>query len=547
MPDKSAPNPRRKAAPRQREKLPAGAPVRGSVTGIPLRDVRRLCLPPVTGAFGHNRPPLDDTALRLSLELAYMTYSLDLDPWMRAGWTDISIQVDNRLQGGVTVGESESVRSERFHALLNTWKLARARMALKEINPVSQIMGAFRQREKSDTIKAVTMLHPAADGRYVVAIGFMGTGSRFYDWFSNFRITAERGFHKGFQQLTQYFEQSVEHINFPETAAALSLPSLSLRDILLEMCTPHSRFTLWMAGHSQGAAVMQIFCHHLLHGWGVLPRHMVGYGFASPTAATGGIERDPAMYPLYHILNTDDLVPRFGALEHLGLCLEFRTDEALRTAAYGWEESGTAAEARERVAPLFSHIVNMPTMLKAMAAFVQVVLEEKTEETLNLLMEKRWSIAPLDKAFLFAGGKARDSLVRIGRQLRVAYRTVMGKRMDENLVAALREEMRPIVATVPLHTLLSALMANMLAPHRLYYPKREVGAYNYIVMRGSRRLHPYIWADNAGAYPARRYTRHYAVFPRETRRVSRGVCPAYRPMRPSPRQRGVTARRTVRR
>ncbi|MDD3212847.1 MAG: hypothetical protein PHY64_04200, partial [Eubacteriales bacterium] len=180
----------------------SGEPERGRLTGVPLNDVRRLRLPPVAGPFGRVRPPLDETALKLSLELAYMTYTLDLDPWMRAGWTDISIQVDNRLESGVTIGESESAGSERIRGLINNWKLARARLAMKEYNPLSQVAGALRQRERSDTIKAVTMLHPAGNGRYVVAIGFMGTGSRFYDWFSNFRFTTEEGFHKGFHQLT---------------------------------------------------------------------------------------------------------------------------------------------------------------------------------------------------------------------------------------------------------------------------------------------------------------------------------------------------------
>ena len=86
---------------------------RGVLTGIPLDDVRRLRLPPSPDPFGRLRPPPDLTALRLSLELSYLTYNLELDPWMRAGWTDVSIQVDNSLQSGVTVGESENAGSER--------------------------------------------------------------------------------------------------------------------------------------------------------------------------------------------------------------------------------------------------------------------------------------------------------------------------------------------------------------------------------------------------------------------------------------------------
>ena len=46
--------------------LPADIP-RGALTGVPLADVRRLCLPPTAGPFGRLRPPLDHTALMLSL------------------------------------------------------------------------------------------------------------------------------------------------------------------------------------------------------------------------------------------------------------------------------------------------------------------------------------------------------------------------------------------------------------------------------------------------------------------------------------------------
>ena len=420
----------------------------GVLTGVSLADVRRLCLPPQPGPFGRMRPPLDRTAMALSLELAYMTYTLELEPWMRAGWNDISIQVDNRLQSGVTVGESESAASERIRGLMNGWKVARARMALKEHNPVAQLMSALRQKEKSDTIKAVTMIHPTADGRFVVAIGFMGTGSRFYDWFSNFRFTTEDGFHKGFFQLTQVFEQSAGRIQFPDTAAKLGLPSLTLAEILNEMRSPDSRFTLWMAGHSQGGAVMQVFCHRLLTAWGALPRHMVGYGFASPTVTVGGAE-DAAGYPLYHIVNSDDMVPRVGALAHLGMGLRYAADEPLRSAAYGWSDQPEEVALRAQAETLFGSIADTPSMLMAMVAFLTVVNEEKTEESLAALMEKRWSIVPLDRAFAFAGGKIKDSVARVARYARVAYHALTGARMDEETCARLMAQMRPVVRELP--------------------------------------------------------------------------------------------------
>jgi hypothetical protein len=106
------------------------------------------------------------------------------------------------------------------------------------------VRSALRQRHGSDTGKAVVMIHPAPLGRYVVSVSFMGTGVRFYDWFSNFRMTTLAGVHKGFQQLAEQFEGMEEEICFPATAAELGLERLTLRHVLQEMRSASSRFTL---------------------------------------------------------------------------------------------------------------------------------------------------------------------------------------------------------------------------------------------------------------------------------------------------------------
>ncbi len=523
--------------------LAPGEAVPGELTGVSLCDVRRLCLPPAPDPFGRLRPPPDRAALRLSLELAYMTYTFELEPWMRAGWTDISIQVDNRLQSGVTVGESESAGSERMRGLMNGWKVARARMAMREANPLAQLIGALRQREKSDTIKAVTMLHPAGSGRYVVAIGFMGTGPRFYDWFSNFRLTTEAGFHKGFSQLTDAFEQSAARIRFPDTAAALGLPTLTLSDVLDEMRAPDSRFSLWMAGHSQGAAVMQVFCHRLLARRGVNARHVLGYGFASPTVAAAAPGLDPAACPLYHVINSDDLVPRVGAIAHLGMGLRFQADAALRAAAYGWEEGGPdEAALRERAGALFARVTDTPAMLETMVALLNVIHEEKAADSLAALMDKRWAIAPLDRAFAFAEGKAEHSVAHMSRYARVAYLALTGSPMDGAAVAALMETMRPAVREVPLVQLLTLLRDRYYPPHMLRRGHGQPGAYGYIVREGWARLTPFLWESDAGGELHTHFAPQYARF---TPDADEGCAPSVR--RPARQPAQAATRRRSRR
>lgn len=238
---------------------------------------------------------------------------------------------------------------------------------------------------------------------------------------------------------------------------------------------------------------MQVFCHQLLTAWGVLPRHIVGYGFASPTVLAGHATRPPAQYPLYHILNSDDLVPRIGALMHLGLCLLYPADSALRDAAYGWGNSPAEAEARAQAEALFSHITDTPTMLECLAALCATVAEEKTEESLLAFAERWWSVAPLEKVFQFAGGKATASLTRMARYARVAYRSVTGRRMDEATVERLIETMRPTVRDVPARRLFASLRDRFYPPHMLCRAHYATGAYGYITQQGGDKLRAAAW------------------------------------------------------
>ena len=462
----------------------------GSITRADLSKLDSLYASFVPDSFYRQRPPLSHEALDLSLELAAMTYDLELDEWMAAGWTDVSIQIDNTLQSGVTRGESAS--GIQMHTLLNSWKLYRAKSALREANPIAQMMGALRQREKSDTIKAVTMLHKLENGRYLVAIGFMGTGTRFYDWFSNFRFTVEDGFHKGFSQLTEHFEESAPRILFPDTAAELGLAQLTLEDILLEMTTADSRFSLWMAGHSQGGAVMQVFCHRLIHQWGVLPQNMVGYGFASPTVATGLPIYDPAGYPLYHVLNSDDVVPRVGALLHLGLCLQYDANGAFRETAYFY--SGDP-KARKELQNFVDGMTNSLAFMEQNVAFFRCLLEEKADESLASLIDKKWTIAPIEWALNFAGDKLHEALLSMIRYIETAHTSLTGQGLNPKRVAELQEQIRPTIKGLSVRQLLGGLNDLLLPAHHITQAHNTAapGAYAHIVLHNQQDLHPFIW------------------------------------------------------
>lgn len=456
----------------------------GETTTVELGNVAPLLLPWTKDPFGALRPPLSVEAMRLSAELAGSTYTMQVEPWMQAGWRDVTIQVDGELS---RLGRDTSW-------LKNQWRLYQARSKIRQRNPLSQVMGAIRQKEKSDTGKALVMLHPAPDGRYVIAISFMGTGSRFYDWFSNFRITSEQGLHRGFLQLARQFESNEDAIVFPETAAELGLETLSLRQILQEARHPGSRFTIWLSGHSQGAALMQVYALLKIQEDGVLPFNMLGYGFASPSVASGSAVKEPSAFPLYHVINSDDLVPRMGAMVHLGLGLTYPADDLLRLQCYGLSQDENSIRKRQQVMPLIEHMTDTPHCMEVAAGFLLELAEHSVEELTDVLeiLEVRLPIRPL----LNAADSRVDKLIRmILRRLDAASRSITGRSIDRVRMAKAAEEIGLLVKQMGLKGLAETLMQLMTAPHGIRIRHGMTEPYVYIVLHGMEKLLPWVWVS----------------------------------------------------
>ena len=471
---------------------------RGPVTGCDLSHAEALVRPFAQDAFFRLRPPFSKEAAQLSLELADMTYTLELAPWKAAGWNDFSILIDDSLQSGLTHWET----GDGLGSVINRIKVLRAKAALKEPSPVSQVLSALRQKEKSDTVKAVCMMHPLPEDKWLLAIGFMGTGKRFYDWFSNFRFTPEEGFHRGFNQLCESFQLHVEDIVFPAVAEAMGLEKLTLGQVLSDMRSLSSPFRLWMAGHSQGGAVMQVFTHRLMNDWGILPQNMVGYGFASPTVATGKFVYDPAAYPLYHILNSEDIVPRLGALLHLGLCMEYTPDEAFRQSAYPPFDSEEEA-LRSELAFFADGIRDTPTAIVHMAALMECLAQEKGADGLTELMTSWWAVPAVDRVLWRAGDKGLEMLGRLLTGMKDGYLALTKQSAPTEEIIRIRERLRPIIQQTSVRRLLSAMSAYAVPPHIL--SSEEGGAHARIVQNHLEDAKPFIWIKSPKNLPVRRY------------------------------------------
>ena len=465
--------------------------VPGPLTGVDLTRTEAFCLPWEMDPWGRVRPMLSVDALQMSAELSAACQSLNITPWLRAGWREATVQVDGELTRLETDWQGLSAK----------WQRQLIRSKMRGYNPLSQVVGAVREWEGSSTGKAVVMLRPAANGRYVVAVCFMGTGKRFYDWFSNFRLSTPEGVHKGFSQLTDQFEANEEGIIFPETAAELNLETLTLRHILQEMRSPDSRFTLWLSGHSQGGAVMQTYVHRKLLEDGVYPANIVGYGFASPSVMTGEAVSFPEAYPLFHIHNSDDLIPRCGAAVHLGLCLTFEATEALRKACYGWPRDEASVRARLAARPVISRMTDTPSCILQASALLQVLSGSNAAEIADVL--GLGDVQPIGK--LLEGIDLAELLAGIRRRLEAAYQSSTGTAMPPEELQQAVGRICEGISAVGLQPFFSGLMQLLRYPHRI--SARETGDYQtpyvWIAIHAVHSLIPSIW--QAGPQPVKRF------------------------------------------
>lgn len=465
--------------------------VYGPVTHATLGDMAPLTQPWAQDPFGALRPPLSPEAMRMSVELAGATYDMAVEPWLRAGWQDVTIQVDGSLTAGIG---QEAEHRRAMSRLMDAWRMRRVRARLRQRNPIGQVVGALRQIEKSDTGKVLVMAHPTTDGRWVVAISFMGTGARFYDWFSNFRMTSEQGMHKGFLQLTRQFEDNEADITFPRLAEELGLDRLTLRQVIEEARNPNSRFALWLVGHSQGGALMQLYCHHKITEDGVLPRHILGYGFASPSVAAGMAVAEPAAYPLYHVVNSDDLVPRMGAQVHLGLLLIYRAGEDIRRQCYAWPRDEQSVRNRMAVRPLLGRMRDTPSCIEVAVAYLQVLAQRSPEDMLAGLKGSGERHAALWRMLTAADSRVDAVLRYLCRHLAAAYQSITGDRMDWGRVGEIQAEIDAVVTQLGVKAFMAAFQQLMAYPHTCVGRKGALmGAYPYITLFGAERLVPAAW------------------------------------------------------
>lgn len=431
---------------------------------------------PMEAHGGLVRPVFSRNAACMSLELASLAYTLDVESWRREGWTDISYHVDNTL---LTGDEANGGTGGKWPGLMSEYRQFLTRLKVKSTNILGQVLGTVRQREHSDTCKAVVMIKKQPDGRYLVAIGFMGTGKRLHDWISNFRFIEEDGLHQGCLQLTRHFEDSLDKIVFQETAAELGLERLTLSDILQACKKADSPFRLWLAGHSQGGGVMQAFAYRMIRQ-GVLREHIIGYGFASPSVLYGGNREDVRSIPLFHLLNGDDLVCRLGARLHVGTCFSCVPDERMRQICYGnvWQQKPFRS-----MLNLMHRVRSNGDAILFLLALIRSYCALEDAEMMRVLSAMLARILP-EKMNNMLGGKVDEGLQLLRRYLEGTYISYTGlQQLPEWKVTVLSGQVDQLMKETGAKGFLRYLVQAISVPHRMrYLPAygKALPAYQYM-------------------------------------------------------------------
>lgn len=458
--------------------------VLGAYTGCDLGDARPL-LARETLAY---RP---DTA-RLALELSAAAYDMRAEKWLDAGWQDISVQVDDKLYTGLNAGGGLAER------LGGDIALSRARARKERMNPVSQYLGLRRQRVSPDTCKALVMLRPLPGRRYVLCVAFMGTGKRLYDWSGNLLLTSENGVHAGFLALTRQFEGSAERVLFPRAARQMGLQRLTLGDALRALSRPDSPFSLFVAGHSQGAALTQLYIsRRLLEG--ALRQNVLGYGFASPCVRALDALPMEADAPVVNIINADDVIARLGGEAHLGLCRVMPACDALRALCQGEK---AFSEAYCDALWLLRAVRSTPDALAlgiALTEALSALPDAQAEEALSFLAP---DFLP-DRLTLTLAGYARRLAAYAARALNKKYTELTNEPLPGALAAAFRRRVDAPLARHGAKAFLEALTHCLYRAHALC--GREERAYQHIVNAFSGALRVSLWRQDAPAPWAERF------------------------------------------
>lgn len=427
----------------------------GAITYADLAHTHDFSLACHEDAWGVSRIPFSPQIARMSTELAANAYDLTLQPWMDAGWEDCTFIIEEKI---VTLDHENN---SRLAALESGWKLRRARSLIQGVRPVADLTRAFRQLLVTDMGKAIVMTRIGEDSRQIIAISFIGTTEKYFDWFTNFKLHRQTGMHHGFLELARQFHTRTPQVLLPKLAAARGEETYTLADAILDAKEPDSPIVFWLSGHSQGGAVVQTFTHLLL-SQGIPAERICGYTLAAPTVSVCDPALDPKRFPIYNIVSTDDIVPYIGAQVRLGMDLIYRPTAAFRARYYRVEQE--LSEAFNRTLFSASQVQTTQDALCWGIALMRLMGDMDSAEDMEtfllqvfpfLGMLKRINLSILDVVDFFLG------------KLESQYAALNTAPLDEAMVHAYSSSLRTLLQEFGPKQTAHALIKVLMETHRV--------------------------------------------------------------------------------
>lgn len=464
--------------------------VLGRKTFTDMGCVEQLFSPREPDAWGMERTPFSPSVARLSAELTADGYELDLAPWIDAGWDDCTFVVEDKIFA------LDRGRDTRLATMESEWRLRRARSMIRGSNPLGDLTRAIRQLMVTDMGKTIVMTRVMPGGRAVVAISFIGTTEKYYDWFTNFKFQHDGGMHRGFMELARGFDAHTPRVLLPKLAAALGEETLTLADVLLRARDPEGGVALWVSGHSQGGALAQTYTSLLLRQ-GVCPACVHGYTFAAPTVAVAGCGLVPGDFPIYNVVSTDDVVPRIGAQVRLGVDLVYHPNEAFRRRYYRVEKGQW--DAFDHGMFIASRIQSTQDAVCWGLALIRLMHGMEDDERLEAFFSvmlpqvallKRLKLSPFEVASF------------LEEKLLGQYKRLSGEEPDPVLCASYEEDIRVMLSDCDARAVGQAILAVLISPHRMRPDSRDetyVPPYIGVVRRHLGECERGIWSADAPA------------------------------------------------
>ncbi|MDR0896361.1 MAG: lipase family protein [Oscillospiraceae bacterium] len=422
-------------------------PVYGALTYADLTRAD-LCFAP---------DPFQPELARMSAELSANVYTLSLNAWRAAGWGDAQFILRRRV---MPLGRDDASVRKLLRA---EWRQFRAKAQLRGARPIGDAVRTVRALLAADMGKSVVMARPLDDGRAVVAVSFIGTTRKLYDWLANFHAQPESGVHAGFLAMARQFDAQAARIPLPGLSEAIGMPAPTLADAIKAAQDPTGRVCLWLSGHSQGGALAQVYAR-LLIARGVAPERLRGYTFGAPRVA---LEAAPPL-PIYNLINADDLIPRLGAQTRWGNDRIFWPDEAFRAAHYRVPQEVAAAFARVRW-----HADAVRTMRDALAWGMALLGLVRGMGESAAVADFVHAMTP--KALLL--GRVGIDLPELAQHLQArlgAYiQAHTGDAPDEALIVRYREGLLACIAEFGAEATARALGICLSAPHRIRPDKKD--------------------------------------------------------------------------